>query len=139
MPWRRVLAVVVVVVVAGSLSSCTAKPPPNALRIPTVPQSGGTGGRLALLAGDLGGSTASGFACMWVSVGAQKTLVQWPHGWWAVPSPLRIVNSNGHVVATYGDRVELGGAALPSTTKFRGCAEGADGAFVAWTVKKVAH
>ena len=138
MQWRKVLTVLAVVVVAGSMSSCTAKPPPNALRIATVPESGGSGGQLALLAGELGGSTATGFACMWVTVGTKKTLIQWPHGWWAVPSPLRIVNSDGHVVATFGDQVELSGGALPSSTKLPGCSSG-DYVFSAWKVSKAAN
>jgi hypothetical protein len=75
---------------------------------------------------------------MWVLVGSQKTLVQWPHGWWAEPSPLRVVNAQGQVVVTLGDRVELGGGSMPSSTKLPGCSS-AGNAFSAWKVNKGAN
>ncbi len=63
--------------------------------------------------------------------------MQWPHGWYALPSPLRDVNADGHIVATIGQRLDLGGGMLPDSAGAWGCPAGSQ-AFSAATVEKAA-
>lgn len=69
--------------------------------------------KLALLEGVLGGSASAGGACLWIAVGSLKRPVLWPHRWSARLEPLRLVDADGHVVATVGDHLSLAGGIAP--------------------------
>lgn len=101
------------------------------LSIPTAPANSGSGSLQASVEGHLGAAVHGRTACLWIDTDAGvRVYVQWPHGWSASPSPLRLIDDRGQTVAQTGDRLTLtGGSVTPSI--LTGCPEGSNFSAVA--------
>ncbi len=77
----------------------------------------------AELSGVLRGVTNNdGTACVYaVSGDGTATMLDWPSGYEATDSPLKVVDASGRPVATIGDRVKLRGALRPDSPRLVGC------------------
>jgi len=106
-------AAVVVAVVAAAVFF-TVRPRHGSLTIATG-TGGGSGSKLALMTGPLGGTqNADRSACFWIQGSAGRTYLSWPAGWSAERNPLRVLDGHGVVMATSGQSVDLGGGFSPA-------------------------
>jgi hypothetical protein len=56
-----------------------------------------------------GQTNADGSACFWLGNGEDRTALLWPPGYSARDKPLSIFDAKGHMIATVGELVTLGG------------------------------
>ncbi len=71
--------------------------------------------------GVLGGqSNADGSACFWLGSGEDRSALLWPPGYSARANPLSIFDKNGHLIATVGEVVTLGGGLAPDDVIAKG-------------------
>lgn len=80
-------------------------------------------GPAALITGTLVGTTTGDTACFRIAEDPHHAPIVWPKGYYALPSPLRVLNASGMTVATAGHNVRFqGGAAdLPAKQTILGC------------------
>ncbi len=61
-----------------------------------------------------GQANPDGSACFWLAAeGEDREALEWPPGYSARQNPLSIYDQDGHIVATVGDFVSLGGGTAP--------------------------
>lgn len=99
----------------------------GAIPVATAPPA--TFGMDARGVGTLGGKIERDQACFWlVSDQGSRTALIWPYGFTAQREPLRVLASDGSVIAAPGDRIEIGGGAFPGppTPKDDPCGIGKD-------------
>jgi hypothetical protein len=96
------------------LTSCAPLASGGGYKIPTSVASPDRVGLLARLEGVLYAQVNNdGSACLWVTYGSSRMYLVWPQGYSASGSPLRILNEQGQMVATVGERVILRGGLGP--------------------------
>jgi hypothetical protein len=83
-----------------------------------------------------GQANADGSACFWLAAdGEDREALEWPPGYSARPNPLSIYDQDGHIVATVGDDVILGGGTAPEAV----IASGIFGCPKTWSVVGVSQ
>jgi hypothetical protein len=70
-----------------------------------------------------GTDNGDGTACFRIAEQTAQLPMYWPHGYYALANPLRVMNAQGRTVAVDGHQVELSGgtADLGSTQVILGC------------------
>lgn len=77
-----------------------------------------------------------GTACVWFEDGPSRMALVWPLGYSARGNPLSVLDGTGHIVATAGQSIQLGGGLRPDSSggdPVTGCT----GTLRAWIVGEI--
>ena len=130
---RVVLTAVTAGLLLGAVAACgtgrngiAASPRPHA--VPTSSWTPGDPSLTALARGTLEGGFVRGTYCVWLAARGGRSPIVWPAGYHVRLHPLKLLNSQGVVVARGGDWITLGGGEAPADPG-RACMLGQRSAF----------
>lgn len=108
----RLMQLVSTITVVLVLTAASAAPS-NRIPVDNYPNPDGIA-FLAVFQGTVTAEIHDGHACFWVGADPDhRSLLVWPEGYYALDSPMRVLDPNGRTVAVDGERISLGGGALP--------------------------
>jgi hypothetical protein len=94
---------------------------PKSYKVATWYSPTPSAGFLASVSGSLHGQINSdGSACFWLGSGEDREALLWPPGYSARANPLSIYDKDGHLIASVGDMVTLGGGLMPDDVIAKG-------------------
>jgi len=116
---RAALRAIAVGLLLGTVAACgtgrggttaSAQPYP----VPTSSWAPGDLSLRALARGTLEGGVVRGAYCVWLATNGGQSPIVWPAGYHVRRNPLKLLNSQGAVVASGGDSITVEGGAAPA-------------------------